>query len=272
MVGFEPDRALPVLPSPRKRRIGFALRDKALAFSAEVSDWVVPLDTEGVEGRRQIQVRLVDDVQTIRELVLPLALDRSAARDVRFLDPPSHKPGADPDCAHRGQSEHVRHQGGGFFPGKPTADGKIPAGAATVTARAWADGPNIWEAALALSEKKGPTELSVAFVNAVGLASFDTITIELTDADLIEPGRIAGRVTERSVGQPGLAVLLADEKGYQKAATTTDASGRYAIEDVPAGKYRVLSHNSATPSKADAVIEVKAGKLTTADLNLLYGR
>ena len=114
--------------------------------------------------------------------------------------------------------------------------------------------------------------MSVAFVNAVGLASFDTITLELTDVDLTEPGRIAGRVTERGVSQPELAVLLADEKGFQKAATKTDASGRYAFADVPPGKYRVLSRNTFTPSKADSVIEVKPGRLTTADLNLLYGR
>ena len=89
LVGFEPEPRLPVLPSPRKIRIGFALRDKALAFSAKVSDWVVPIDTEGVEGRRQIQIRLVNDVQTIREVVLPLAVDRSAAREVISLIPPA---------------------------------------------------------------------------------------------------------------------------------------------------------------------------------------
>ncbi len=272
LVGFEPDRALPVLPSPRKSRIGFALRDKTLVFSAAVSDWIVPVDTEGVEGRRQIQIRLVNDVQTIREVVLPLAVDRSAARDVRFLDPPTRaKPGATVTLRAAGLPSTSGTKEVVFFPGKPS-DGKIPTGAATVNARASDDDPTIWEATLALPEKKGPTEFSVAFVNAVGLASFDTIRLELTDADLTEPGRIAGRITERGVGQPELAVLLADEKGFQKGATKTDATGRYSFSDVPPGKYRVLSRNTFTPSKADTVIEVKSGQLATADLNLRYGR
>ncbi len=273
LAGFEPDRDLPVLPSPRHRRIGFALRDKALAFTAEVSDWVVPIDTEGVEGRRQIQIRLVNEARTIRELILPLAVDRSAARGVQILDPPRYaKPGvtlrirATGDPSTSGTKEVV------FFPGKPTADGKIPPGVPTISARISEDDPKVWEAALALPEKKGPTEISVAFVNAVGLASFDTASVELTDADLTEPGRIAGRITEGGVGQPDLAVLLADEKGFQKAATKTNASGQYTIEGVPPAEYRVLSRKPATPSKGDVVIEVKSGRLTTADLNLIYGR
>jgi hypothetical protein len=274
LTGFVADRALPPLPTPRRRRVGFGVRDKALAFTAQVTDWASPIDSEGVEGRRLIEVRLVDrEGNTIREAIVPVAFDRSAPNGVRIVGAPLHaKPGATLALRAVGGASVSGTKEVVFFPGRPTADGKLPAGAATVKATPDTVDPSAWSASVPLPEKKGPADLSVAFVNAVGLASFDTVTVELTDADLTPPGQILGRVTEHDVRQPGLKVFLADEKGLERASVVTDDKGSYRFEAVAPGRYRVLTSKPATPSKADAIVTVTPGQQVALDLDLKYGR
>lgn len=272
--GFEPDRVLPTLPAARHRRVGFALRDKALAFTAEVADWSVPIDSEGIEGHRLVQVRLVDGAgRTIRSVVVPVAFDRSPPEGVRILDPPARaKVGSTVTLRAVGSASTSGTREVVFFPGKPTADKKVPAGVATAAARPSDDDESTWSATLALPDKKGPADVSVAFVNAVGLAAFDTVTIELGDTAPVEFGRIVGTVTERDVLQPSCAVWLGTEKRDGFDYCETDRFGRYKFEKVPPGKYRVLAVQPATPSKALKLIDVPPGATITLDLNMTYGR
>ena len=107
-------------------------------------------------------------------------------------------------------------------------------------------------------------DVSVSFVNAVGKAESDTVSIELTDADLTTPGKIVGRVTERDVAQPSLTVFLADAQGYPKYTAQTDSVGSYEFIAVVPGKYRLVVKKPATPSKADKIIDVPPGETVTA--------
>src|SRR5262249_2411228 len=94
--GFEPDRDLATFPAGLRRRVGFALADKALAFTAAAADPGVPVGAEGVEGRRLIQARLVGrDGRELLAVVEPVAFDATAPGGVRILDPPARaRPGA----------------------------------------------------------------------------------------------------------------------------------------------------------------------------------
>jgi hypothetical protein len=277
--GFSADRTLPSRPAAR-RRIGFALHDKALAFTASAADWSVPIDSEGVEGRRLIQVKLLDrqgrvikDGQLIKEVFRPVAFDRSPPAGVHLINAPKRaKPStvltlratAGPSVS--GIKRVV------FFLGKLSADGKLPIGGTIIEGAPLPNEKDTWWANLPLPAAEGATDVSVAFYNAVGLVSSESVNIVLVGGEIRNPGRITGRVVERGVSQPGLTVQLADSRGMRKDETTSDTAGKFAFEAVERGPYRVLARNPATPSRGDAVVEVKDGQTVTLELNLKYGR
>jgi hypothetical protein len=166
-----------------------------------------------------------------------------------------------------------------FFVGKPIDD-KLPPNVTPVAGTAIDATRRIWTVKLPLPrDRSGPTDVSVQFVNQVGLSTFATTSIDLleTDPNLAKGGTIKGKVTEGDRPQVGLPVVLTDEKGVEKAQTKTKEGGVYEFTGLPPGKYRVSSvktsnsRSGSVPRDPRLFIDLKAGTTETADV-VLYLR
>ena len=139
-------------------------------------------------------------------------------------------------------------------------------------------GRTLWNIKLALpQDRKGPTDFSVQLVNQVGLSTFATISVELTEEDSAKsaPGKIAGTVLQGAQPQGELEVVLSDDKGAEKGKAKTKADGTFAFEDVAPGKYRLAvtkasnGRVAAFPRKAGDFLTLAPGGSATAELSLL---
>jgi len=87
-------------------------------------------------------------------------------------------------------------------------------------------------------------------------------------------GSVSGRVTTQSgtAVLPGAMVRLVAEGGQVVASVTTDAEGRYLLEAVPPGRYRLMVE---APGFQEVVaregLVIRAGQATTADLDVALG-
>ena len=248
--------------SPQNSRIGFR-PDGGLTFEAAVSDWIAVFDARRIVGRRELRARLLDrDGAEIRTAFQPVSLDDLPPEGLSFVDPPkrARKDGPLPLTATARSASGVARAT--FFLGKPI-DHKIPPNAVTFPARPTDPDRTTWAAVLPLkAEKAGPIDVSVEAVNAAGLTSFATTTIELTDADpgANDPGRIEGAVYEGSVVQPSLDVVLRDDKGVEKARAKTNTDGKFVFEKVLPGPYALTVEKTATKRYGTANVTVEAGK------------
>ncbi len=163
-----------------------------------------------------------------------------------------------------------------FFVGKPVAN-KAPETATLVPAVPLDASKTLWGAKLPLpADGKGPTPISVRFINSIGLTSFATITVDLLEVNpaLTAKGRIKGTVIEGDRPQAGLEVVLTDDKGVEKARVKTKADGTFEFADLAAGKYRVLALKPANgrkavyPRRIGDFIDLKPGGVETVELPL----
>src|SRR5262249_31256318 len=144
-------------------------------------------------------------------------------------------------------------------PNTPTAEGK-PLNAEKT----------IWGVKLPALEKKGQTDVSVVLLSGAGQPASKTVTIEILDAAELakpKPGKVTGTVVEGTLAQPGLEVVLRDEKGMEKK-TKSDADGKFVFEDVPPGKYKVSSSKETSGRKGSKDVEVNPGAPTDVTLEL----
>jgi hypothetical protein len=129
----------------------------------------------------------------------------------------------------------------------------------------------MWTAALLIPvDKKGPLPLSVYVVNHAGLATVDTIIIDVTDD---EPGKtglgqIQGRVLEGPRPQPNVQVILLDERGKEIARTHTQPDGMYQFEQVVPGRYRVQCVKPESQRRAHVDVTIEADRPARVDLAL----
>ena len=248
--------------------------DGALVFEAGVRDPSVTLDVGKVRGRRLVRARLKDERgEVVARAEEPVVLDDRPPADVRLVDVPKYglkggtvtllASGSVPDS---GLKEVV------FFAGRP-ADGKRPAGVATVPGRPVDPGRTTWTAALPLADAKvGPVEVSVEFVAGVGLGRFDTATLAVVEAIPAEPGTIRGSVREGSRPQPGFEVRVLDEKGAEKGKVRTDEAGRFEVAGIAPGNYEVVSIKETPPTRGSARVAVKSGETVRADVAMFRVR
>jgi hypothetical protein len=268
-------------PSPRQKRIGFGIGlDGGIQMDAIIRDWTAQLDTREIVGPRILRARLLDSLNNeIRVVEQNVVLGSSAPGDVQFVNPPTQ--------AQRGTAITLQALGFdsgtgisqvNFFLGKPV-EGKLPPNATAIPGQLVPGSTNIYSASVILPYNGlGPTDISVQFTNGAGLSKFATTTVNALEKLPPVLGRITGTVFEASRPQPGLQVVLQDEKGSDikdpmatspKFEVKTDENGVYVIENVPPGTYKVFSSKQISGRKATVPVTVEAGKTATANLNLL---
>jgi hypothetical protein len=264
----------------RKHAIGFNPLGPggALLFTATVEDEDVLLDTSDVRGPRQLQAVLLDaEGRELARDMLAVILAANPPGGVRIIDPPAR--------AWRGAPLPLQAVGGDpvagvkevvFFVGRPV-DGKIPPNTTTIPATPLDAERTTWGVKLPLPpDRVGPVPISVQFVNGIGLSSFDTVLVDLTETDFTKtaPGSIKGRVMEGDLPQAGLVVVLTDERGAERARETTGPGGTFQFKGVPPGKYRLSTSKVGSnrigvyPRKVGEFLILLPGATVEADLPL----
>jgi len=150
--------------------------------------------------------------------------------------------------------------------GKP-ADGQPPADAKPVEA-ARAPDDSAWTVLLPGVEQVGPIDVTAQAVNSVGLSSFATVRVNVTDRPSEPGGSIRGQVAEGGRAQPELKVTLTDGTGKQVAAKAAGATGAFRFGNLKPGKYTLSAVKQASGRKAEAAVTVSAGKTSIVSLEL----
>ncbi|MGF1581826.1 MAG: carboxypeptidase regulatory-like domain-containing protein [Gemmataceae bacterium] len=263
---------------PKDKRIGFLLDEATggLLFQASVDDWEVVLDTSRVLGTRTIRARLLDDAKNvIYKTSQTITFDNTPPERTRFTFVP---PKAQKEKSILVRAFTQDPESGiakvGFFVGK-LKDGKIPDEDKVVYGQPVNKEKTKWTAELVMPEKVGLKDVTVVASNRVGLASNNTakVLVTLTDPAKTGPGKIAGKVTQGTIAQPNLQVILYNKEGKAIAETKTDKEGNYEFADLKPDKYFIRARNRATQRGASQNVEVRANETTQVDLSLkLYFR
>ncbi len=263
---------------PKDKRIGFLLDENTggLLFQASVDDWQVVLDTSRVLGTRTIRARLLGQSgNVIYETSQVITFDNTAPERTRFtLVPPKAKKETSIVVSAFTQDPESGIAKVGFFVGK-LKDGKIPDKEKVVYGEPADKVRTKWFAKLPMPENAGLIDLTVVATNRVGLSSNSTakVLVTLIDPSKLGPGKIAGKVTQGTIAQPNLKVILYDKKGKAIAETNTDKEGKYEFADLKPDKYFIRARNRATQRGASQNVEVRAKETTDVDLSLkLYFR
>lgn len=269
--GFEAD-AVQSFPQARETRVRFSPfgPEGALLFEAVSRDWTVRLNTTGILGERRLRARLLNragiELLSVSQAV---SLDNSIPVRVKFLDLPAQAKRGTPlvvEASGRDTESGIREVN--FFLGRPM-DGKLPPNTPLIKAVPTSADRATWTAKVPLpDDRKGPIDLSVQMVNNVGLGAFATESIELLETDPINPGLIHGKLVEGAIPQAGIDVTLHDEKGAEKARTTTGADGNFRFGVIPPGKYELRASKAVSNRKATKSIVVEAGKPLDVTLEL----
>lgn len=272
---FETD-ILKKIPEARHQHIGFTpfTMDGALQFEASIQDVSIPLNTSGIRGRRLLRALLFDRTGSeIDEAEMAVVFDDSPPDKVRFFDVPSQalkdKPLALRASGSDSESGIAKVN---FYLGKPVDD-KMPATAMPVEATPTNDDKTEWTAKLQLTGiLRGPTDVTVQFINGVGMSTFATTTIDLVDAaDNKGPGKIKGTVVEGGRPQGGLTVVLHDPKEKmsdkdQKAVTKPD--GAFEFDGVAPGSYTVSCVKVASERKGAESVVVQPNQTVSVTIML----
>ena len=267
--------------SARESRVGWMASGPggAMVFQTGHADWVVPLDTSRIRGVRELRVRLLDRGGNEKAIATrTLILGDEAPDSVEFVDPPAKAWRLAPLALKVRGRDAVGIKQALFFVGRPV-EGKPPAGVVPMPGMAANDVRTLWAVKLPLPQaQNGPTDITVQLVNQIGLSTFATTSVELTEEDPAKTaaGKITGTVVQGGQPQADLDVVLTDEKGAEKGKAKTKADGTYEFADVAPGKYRlnvkkanngrVAAHPSA---KVDDFFTMAPGGSVSAQLALL---
>lgn len=149
----------------------------------------------------------------------------------------------------------------GVLPAATVTDAKVK----PMQAVRSADSDEIWSLAWPKSLPV-PEQIELTITTVAGKTCDAVVDLPL---QIVRPiGRIAGRVLEGAIGQPGLTVALSDPQGTAVAAIETAADGSYTFS-VPPGTYRLAVEKPSTQRRAVAQVDAKDHKTTTTDLSLL---
>jgi hypothetical protein len=258
----------------RDRSVGVAFDPKGgWTLRATVGDPEPKLPVNRLVGPRVLLARLLDaNGKELARDRQEVTFDGRRPQGVEFVDPPARVPSDKPlsvkatcDLPVSGVKEVH------FFVGKPANDAPPP-NAVLVEGKPTGDPRPVWSAALQLDGAKGPLEVSVRVTSKAGLVGFATVKVERADpAELNkpEPATVKGKVLEGTLPQPGLAVVLLDDKGKEKAKAKTKDDGSFAFPDLPAGKYTLFAEKPSTGREKRQAVEVAAGEEKVVELGLL---
>jgi hypothetical protein len=266
-------------PKPRLYHLGFSPEnlDGSLLFDASIRDVTLSLNASGVEGSRELRGYLLKpDGSDIDSAALDVVFDASAPDRVRFVNPPSEAmKGAILTLSARGSDDESGIKKVIFFLGSPPADGKLLPTMPQVEGKPTA---SVWTAQLPLTpDRRGDTDVSVQFINGVGLSTFATTQINILDGEKkAGPGRIVGVVQEGMNPQADMEVILSptdaktpQEKEKATKTTKTKPDGSYVFEDVAPGKYTLSCTKLISGRAATATVEVAADQTVTQALSLV---
>jgi hypothetical protein len=250
----------------------------ALALQASVEDWAIPLDTGSIRGPREVRARLLDSAgRELASATRRVVIGDRAPASVAFVDLPEKAWAKAPlPVKARGTDPVAGVKAVAFFVGKPAGD-KVPEGVETVPGVPADEEKTLWVARLPLpADRTGPTDVSVRFVNGLGLSTFATAKVELTAEDPAKtaPATIKGKVVEGSLPQGGLTVVLRDDKGAEKGTATTRPNGTFEFKGVAPGKYKLFTSKVASGRKGEEprgtgkFLEVKPGATVTVEIKL----
>lgn len=166
-----------------------------------------------------------------------------------------------------------------FFFGEPEVENKLPEKIKT-TLGVWDEKINSWvarEEMIIPSTARDRMAITAAFTTASGIVTTLTRGIIVEDPDALVKKKeekkkvktvLTGQVVRGSLSQIGVAVVLTDEKGKEKAAAKSDKSGKWVIRDVEPGKYTLTAAQPALNHIAVIPIEVKEGVEEMKNLDL----
>ncbi len=269
--GFVPDRVLPPR-GPREEHLRVGLAQGSLAFEAALADWSIPFDTEGLSGSLALRAVLAGrDGRPIKSVIHHVVLDDTGPRNVRIVDLPEQgRRGSQLLVSASGKPSESGTKEVNFFWGKPLPDGKLPPNVELIKATPVDPAGATWNARLTLPEKKGQAPLSVQFLSATGVSSFDSRAIELVDIDPNVFGQLRIKVVEGDRLQSGLEVAVRDAKGAVKQQGKTGPDGIYTTGKLEKGQYQVYAFKQATPSEGRSTVAVEPGRTKAVTLDLFY--
>jgi hypothetical protein len=174
-----------------------------------------------------------------------------------------------------------------FFLGKSTEEVPVPPGVDKIPGVLKVEKPDpkdkdeskkkkdVWLAQVPVpTDKGGKVPVSVQVTNKAEVKTFATIVIELQEPAKTDGkdgtgkdgtgkdgagkggGAIEGTVTEDGRPQPGVTVVLRDMADKPKDTTKSDAKGRYAFKDVPAGTYTMTAVKTSSNTQATVTVQV----------------
>jgi Carboxypeptidase regulatory-like domain len=255
----------------KKRRIDLEASKDALVFAATIDDWTATFDTRAIVGARAVRARLIDaGGKELSQAGQGILIDDS---------PPIARIAPTPAQVKKGTALQVQAQAADpesgvaqvvFFFGRPDK-GEIPLSAPRFKAAPANREATQWSATLPIpADHKGALAISIQVINHAGMATIDTVTLEVTDR---EPGKtglgeIRGKVVEGPRPQPNLTVILTDERGKELARTRTQADGSYVFAQVAPGRYRVVCVKPESQRRAILGVIVEPDRMARADLAL----
>ncbi len=262
----------------KKIRFSPTSKDGALLFQATAKEWVYDFNMSDTVGDCTVRARLMRNDREERvlstmgaetnEVVQTVVFDGTKPVDVKIEAPKKAQRGKPLAITARGRDDESKINKVQFFVGKPAGD-KAPMGAELVDADAANPDRTVWRADVPLKPDQKLVELSVQFTNGVGLTEFDSIKIELVDAEPATTGNIKGTIVNRdNEGQPGTMVTLVDSDKKEKAKTKTDDKGMFEFKDLPPGTYIVNARRGASGNSGSGSAAVAAGKTTEIKIEI----
>jgi hypothetical protein len=265
-------------PAPRDEKVWLNPADPTggIGLATKSSDWVKTLSLADLRGQIDLSAVLVkaggadlpsDPLRLLVDATPPevtfrdpgLKVTKSGARQLVKGDPLPVRAFATDGPAGTGIAKVV------FFLGKPTEDGKPPAGAVLVEGTPELDRAgkptDVWAAALQLpADKKEATVSAIATDgagNPGGPRTGEALRIVIVDPPPpIPTGRIDGIVMFGELPQPGVEVRIVGGEGKIRKAVVTNASGKFCISGLVPGPYILVSGKTDVTTGVSGITEV----------------
>jgi hypothetical protein len=275
---FENIEKLENLPGPIESVATVEAGEKGVwNFSLKEGRWNRLWNSEGMAGRKKVRLELVGATgQVIAAKETDLVIDSTPPRFGQFFGYPEKlAPGTSRRFTFLVSDEESGIRSVQAYLGPP----QPPAQPADKTPAAPSVPPpvvevntsgNAWEAAVDVpADAKGSVTLTIRAENGSGLETVWSRAIPVADVPAPTVGGLNGKVTEGGRPQPGLPVVLKDEKGKEAQKAISDKDGAYQFEGLKPGKYTVEAKKTSSGRGATAKVEIKAGPPAVANLNLL---